>query len=129
MWETWSPPGWFSDVEFASVAASFESPDWVEVTLHSYRSRWGEAEPDPTIAWLGERVKGTGSLALSTIYLQGELDGVNPPTVSEKVGQKFTGSFERVVISGVGHFLTREAPKEVSMRLRAHFVPTLSAGP
>ncbi len=48
MWETWSPQGWFDAAEFDRVATSFENADWVDVTLHSYRSRWDEAEPDPT---------------------------------------------------------------------------------
>jgi pimeloyl-ACP methyl ester carboxylesterase len=50
------------------------------------------------------------TLALPTIYFQGERDGVNLPPSSEKVAEKFTGSFERVVLPGVGHFPTREAP-------------------
>jgi len=44
MWETWSPKGWFDYGAFDRVAASFDNPDWVDVTLHSYRSRWDEAK-------------------------------------------------------------------------------------
>jgi pimeloyl-ACP methyl ester carboxylesterase len=91
------------------------------VTLHSYRSRWDEAEPDPSSKWLDEKVKATKTLALPTIYFQGELDGVNPPRASEKIAEKFTGPFERIVLSGVGHFPTREAPAEVAARLVKHF--------
>jgi hypothetical protein len=39
-WETWSPPEWFTETEFAETAKSFENPDWVAITLHGYRSRW-----------------------------------------------------------------------------------------
>lgn len=46
MWENWSPAGWFDEATFARVAASFDNPDWADVTLHSYRARWDEAEPD-----------------------------------------------------------------------------------
>ena len=46
-WVNWAPPGWFDEATFDAVARSFEHPDWAEVTLHSYRSRWNEAEPDP----------------------------------------------------------------------------------
>jgi pimeloyl-ACP methyl ester carboxylesterase len=121
MWETWSPEGWFDDATFNRVAASFNNPDWVNITLHSYRSRWDEAEPDPTSKWLDDKVKVTKVLALPTIYFQGELDGVNPPETSEKVAEKFTGQFERIVLPGVGHFPTREAPAEVAARLVKHF--------
>jgi pimeloyl-ACP methyl ester carboxylesterase len=120
MWETWSPPGWFDAAAFDRVATSFENPDWVDITLHSYRSRWGEAEPDSASKWLGDQLKMTGTLALPTIYVQGEVDGVNPPWTSEMVSEKFTGPFERIVLPGVGHFPTREAPAEVAARLALH---------
>jgi pimeloyl-ACP methyl ester carboxylesterase len=122
MWETWSPEGWFEDATFDGVAASFDNPDWVDVTLHSYRARWDEADPDPASKWLDDKVKATKTLALPTIYVQGELDGVNPPKTSEKVATKFSGSFERIVLPGVGHFPTREAPAEVGARLVKHFI-------
>jgi pimeloyl-ACP methyl ester carboxylesterase len=121
MWETWSPLGWFDDAAFDRVAASFDNPDWVDVTLHSYRSRWDESEPDPASRWLDDKVRGTRSLAPPTIYLQGELDGVNPPATSETVADRFTGPFERIILPGVGHFPTREAPAEVAVRLVSHF--------
>jgi hypothetical protein len=79
MWETWSPKGWVDEATFNRVSASFDNPDWVDVTLHSYRSRWDEANPDPTSQWLDDKVKQTKTLALPAIYFQGELDGVNPP--------------------------------------------------
>jgi pimeloyl-ACP methyl ester carboxylesterase len=121
MWETWSPEGWFDGRTFERVAQSFENPDWVEVTLHSYRSRWDEAESDPRSRWLEDKVKATKTLSLPTLYFQGEVDGVNPPLCSERVSEKFTGAFDRIVLPGVGHFPTREAPAEVARRLADHF--------
>ena len=49
------------------------------------------------------------------------MDGVSPPETRERVSQKFTGPFARVVLPGVGHFPTREAPREVAERMAAHF--------
>jgi pimeloyl-ACP methyl ester carboxylesterase len=121
MWETWSPKGWFDDATFERVSASFDNSDWVDVTLHSYRARWDEAEPDPASKWLDDKVKATKTLSLPTIYIQGELDGVNPPKTSEKIAAKFSGPFERIVLPGVGHFPMREAPAEVGGRLVKHF--------
>jgi pimeloyl-ACP methyl ester carboxylesterase len=122
MWDTWSPPGWFDDVLFDQVARSFENPDWVEVTLHSYRSRWGEAEPDPASKWLEDLDKFTPALELPTLFIQGALDGVNPPATSVGTAAKFTGRFERIVLDGVGHFPTREAATLVASHLVRHFV-------
>ncbi len=121
MWQNWAPPGWFDSATFDRVARSFETPDWVDVTLHSYRARWDEAEPDPASAWLDEKVRQTKTLPLATLYIQGGADGVNPPAVSESVADKFDGPFERVVLDGVGHFPTREAPRKVGELLVRHF--------
>jgi hypothetical protein len=30
-WETWSPPGWFGEAEFATTAESFLNPDWTAI--------------------------------------------------------------------------------------------------
>src|SRR5262249_24492828 len=38
---TWSPTWQFADADYAATAASFDNPDWAEVTVHSYRHRWG----------------------------------------------------------------------------------------
>ena len=56
-WENWSPPGWFDEATFDRVAQSFDNPDWVDVTLHSDRSRLDVAAPDPRSAWLETKVK------------------------------------------------------------------------
>lgn len=121
MWDTWSPAGWFDDAVFDRVAESFANPDWTDVTLHSYRSRWDEAEPDSASTWLENKTKATKSLALPALYFQGELDGVNPPKTSEQMAKKFVGLFERIILPGVGHFPTREAPLVVAEYLVHHF--------
>lgn len=122
-WVNWSPPGWFDEATFERVAEAFDNPDWVEVTLHSYRARWDEAEPDPKSRWLEDRVKATKTLSLPTVYVQGEADGINPPSASRSVPSRFDGPFEMVSLPGVGHFIQREAPREVAARLAAHFQP------
>ena len=48
--------------------------------------------------------------------------GVNPPQTSTSMAEKFTGEFRRVVLDGVGHFPTREAPNDVSTLLIEHFL-------
>ncbi|MGI4730779.1 MAG: L-dopachrome tautomerase-related protein, partial [Janthinobacterium lividum] len=116
-WVNWSPPGWFGEATFRKVARSFDNPDWVDVTLHSYRARWDEAEPDPRSRWLEDKVKATQTLSLPALYVQGELDGVNPPSASRQVPAKFTGPFEYVELPGVGHFAPREAPDAVAAHL------------
>ncbi|MCJ2124922.1 alpha/beta fold hydrolase [Methylobacterium sp. J-077] len=124
MWENWSPPGWYDDATFAAVAASWENPDFVDVTLHSYQARWDEAEPDPRSAELEAKVKATKTLSTPTLYIQGAVDGVNPPEASKAVPSKFDGPFEFITLDGVGHFAPREAPDAVAAALVRHFRST-----
>ncbi len=120
-WVNWAPPGWFDEATFERVARSFDNPDWADVTLHSYRARWDEAEPDLASQWLEDKVKATPTLSLRTIYVQGAQDGVNPPSVAKDVPSKFTGPFGFVTLAGVGHFPQRENPDAVARHLIALF--------
>ncbi len=121
MWLNWSPPGWFDEATFARASAAWESSDWVDVTLHSYRARWDEAKPDPRSRRLEAKVKKTRTLKLPALYIHGQVDGVNPPSTSATVAEKFSGPFELVQLPGVGHFPTREAPDAVAEALVRHF--------
>lgn len=116
-WENWAPHGWFDEATFGAVAKSFENLDWVAITLHSYRARWEEAEPDPRSLWLEKRVKETESLSLPAIFIQGKEDGVTPAVMSEAVHQKFSGPFQRILLQNVGHFPQREDPETVAREL------------
>ena len=121
MWMNWSAPGWFDEATFAETARAWENPDWVDVTLHSYRARWDEAKPDPRSRRLEAKVKATQALKLPILYVQGEVDGVNPPSASAGVSQKFSGPFTFLTLPGVGYFPTREAPDAVAQALLHHF--------
>jgi len=124
MWENWAPKGWFTEDSFEKVSESWRNPDFVDVTLHSYRSRWGEADPDEKSNLLEEKIKATKNLDLPALYIQGGSDGVNPPYASENVHEKFSGPFNRIVLPGVGHFPSREAP-EILTEYLAEFIQEL----
>ena len=113
-WQNWAPPGWFDEATFRKVAKSFDNPDWVAVTLHSYRSRWENAAPDPRSDWLETKVKATATLSLPTLFIKGDVDGVTTQDSFAKVPAKFSGPFEMVGLPGVGHFPQREAPAAVA---------------
>ncbi len=114
-WVNWAPPGWFDEATFQHVARSFDNPDWVDVSLHSDRARWDEALPDPDSRWLEEKVKATPTLSLPTMYIQGDADGVNPPSASRNAPSKFTGPFALVQLPAAG--ISRSV--KIPMRLRA----------
>ena len=123
-WQNWAPPGWFDEATFRKVAKSFDNPDWVAVTLHSYRSRWENAAPDPHSDWLETKVKATATLSLPTLFIKGDVDGVTTQDSFAKVPAKFSGPFEMVGLPGVGHFPQREAPTAVADLLVAFLAGT-----
>ncbi len=41
--------------------------------------------------------------------------------MTEHMAEKFVGPFERIVLKGVGHFPTREAPELIGKKLIEHF--------
>ena len=116
-WETWAPHGWFSDAEFDATAKSFENPDWPAITLHSYTVRWGEADKDPRYCDLDQRAMSAPSIAVPTLMIQGGADGVTLAATTDGKDKYFTGGYQRVVLDGVGHLPTREAPDAVNKLL------------
>lgn len=121
MWEMWSPAGWFDEAMFQSVSRSFLNPDWVDVTLNSYRSRWGEDSLDRRGKALEDKVATTKSIDTPAVFFHGAEDGVVPLAMSADMHKKFSGPFERVVLPGAGHFLTRERPEAIGKRIAALF--------
>lgn len=120
-WETWSPPGWFDDNEFARTAESFSRPDWAEVALNAYRARWRPGE-----AWdfrydaLQKRLGDVQHLATPTLMIQGLSDNCDAASESEGLDAFFTGGYRRIVLENVGHFPHREAPELVADAVLHH---------
>jgi pimeloyl-ACP methyl ester carboxylesterase len=113
LWELWSPNWHFDDATFAATAQSFDNADFVEVTVQSYRHRYGAAPGDPAMEPLEQRLAEQPNITVPTIVLHGAADGVNPPESSEHHARHFTGRYERYVIPVAGHFLPRETPGAV----------------
>jgi len=117
MWETWAPQGWFKDGEFEATARSFVNPDWADITVHSYRVRWEEADKDPRYAALDQRIKAVQTISVPTLMVQGSADGVTLASSTDGKNKYFTGGYTRHVLDGVGHFPTREASDAVNKLL------------
>ncbi|MGC1778923.1 MAG: alpha/beta hydrolase [Xanthobacteraceae bacterium] len=111
LWKLWSPSWPFDDAAFARSAASFDNPDFVAVTIQSYRHRYAYASGDPDLEPIEARLTAQPDIAVPTIALQGADDGVQPPEAATKSDARFTGSFSRRVLAGVGHNPPQEAPQ------------------
>jgi pimeloyl-ACP methyl ester carboxylesterase len=119
-WESWSPPGFFDDAEFEATAKSFENPDWLDITLNAYRSRWKVEPFDGRYAALRERLGTVESLSTPTLMIQGSADMCVAPSESEGQDRYFSGGYRRELLAGVGHFPAREASNEVARAVVAH---------
>ena len=113
LWREWSP-GWrFDDATFERTASSFDTPDFVDVVIHSYRHRHGNAPGEPRFDPIERRLAERPPIAVPTIVLHGSEDTVDPPHRSERHLPLFPPGTERRVVPG-GHFLPREQPKTVA---------------
>ena len=119
LWRQWSPNWQVDDATFEATAKSFDNPDFVDVTVHSYRHRYGNAAGDPAYDDLERRLAGQPAIRVPTIVLHGECDGVGPAEQSEKHSRYFSGSYERKLVPVAGHFLPCETPEVVVEALRA----------
>jgi pimeloyl-ACP methyl ester carboxylesterase len=114
-WETWSPLGWFKEEVFDAVSSSFTTPDWAEITLNGYRSRYLSGEVvDHRYDALQQRLQNTAQINTPTLMIQGASDFCDLPSASEGHEKHFLNGYTRIVLSGVGHFPHREAPEQVT---------------
>jgi pimeloyl-ACP methyl ester carboxylesterase len=114
IWQIWSPDWAFDDATFEKSAVSFDNPDFVAVTIQSYRHRFGYAAGDPALEGIEQRIATQPAIAVPSIVLHGASSGIQPPAGSEAHGRLFTGSYQRRVLPKIGHNLPQEAPQAVA---------------
>lgn len=127
LWEAWSPGWHFDDTIFETTARSFDNPDFVEVSIHSYRHRWGNAPGDRRYDEIEARMATLPRIGVGTTVVHGANDGATFPETSAGKERHFTGPYDRHVISGVGHFVQRERPDAVIDAVLAHLRPSSSS--
>jgi len=111
LWKLWSPTWNFDDETYNRTVASFNNPDFVDVVIHSYRHRMGNAVGDPRYAALEARLATLPKIGVPTIAIHGAVDDVNPAGNSETHFRYFTGHYERRLFENVGHNPPQEAPQ------------------
>jgi pimeloyl-ACP methyl ester carboxylesterase len=113
LWRLWSPNWDFDEAILQATLASFDNPDFVAVTIQSYRHRYGNAPGDPAYDALEAQLAALPPIAAPTIILHGIEDAVGPPAGSMPRDPLFTRLIERRNIPRAGHFLSRENPRDV----------------
>jgi pimeloyl-ACP methyl ester carboxylesterase len=111
LWEQWSPDWDFDDATFDRSAAAHDNPDYVDVVIHSYRHRFGQAAGDPGYADLQRRLVPLPPITVPAVTLDGDADGVLPASDGRASAAKFTGRRVHRVVPGAGHNVPQEAPE------------------
>jgi pimeloyl-ACP methyl ester carboxylesterase len=112
-WQMWSPSWRFSDEVYERTAASFDNPDFVDVSCHFYRHRLGSVPGDPRFDALERQLARRPRVEVPTILLLGTEDGTAGPPSADATADRanFAKLVDRRIIEGAGHFLPRENPQ------------------
>jgi len=111
LWQQWSPNWHFDDACFERTAIAHDNPDYVDIVIHSYRHRFGLADGDPHYADLQRRLAALPVIAVPTITLDGDADGVVPATDGTASAPKFSARRSHHVVPHAGHNLPQEEPE------------------
>lgn len=119
LWNEWSPSWRFDDAYYERTAVSFDNPDFVDVVIHSYRHRHGNAPGDPRHDTLERHLATRPRITVPSVILHGAEDTVDRVHRSESHLSQFPSGTERRVVPGAGHFLPHEQPMAVADAVRA----------
>ena len=111
IWTRNSPRWRFDDAMLDRAALAFDNPDYVEVVLHSYRHRLGQAPGDPGYAELEAKLADLPPISVPAVTLDGMADGNFPATDGSASAAHFTGPRVHHQVPDAGHNLPQEAPE------------------
>jgi pimeloyl-ACP methyl ester carboxylesterase len=117
LWEEWSPDWDFDDAIFNRSVGALDNPDFVDVAVHSYRHRFGNAEGDPRYAELEKRLAAMPAVSVPAVTLDGDSDGVVAAGDGNASAAKFTARRIHRVVKGAGHNVPQEAPEAFAAAL------------
>jgi pimeloyl-ACP methyl ester carboxylesterase len=126
LWRVWSPRWEFSTAEFAATSAAWSNPQFVDVVIHYYRHRYGNASGSGVYTAQQAILVAQPVIRVPTVFACGTADACNLPESS--LGQEcwFANGYERVEVEGAGHFIQREDPGLIAALLQrqniSHFI-------
>ena len=116
LWREWSPTWKFTPEMYAQTAASFESPDFVDCVIHSYRHRNFNAPGEPRFVDIEKKLAERPPITVPVITLHGADDafGVPSPEISQGDRTAMPQIVEKRIVHGAGHFVPHEKPEPVA---------------
>lgn len=112
LWNTWSEAGWYSEAQWQEVVAAWRNPDWCDIVIHFYRSRWRPYQLDPDYETDEKRARAADAITVPTRVIYGASDRCCLAEMSEGCGAFVSSEYSYDVIGDVGHFPQREAPDQ-----------------
>ena len=115
LWDTWSPDWAYPDADYAASAPSFDNPDFVDVVIHSYRHRHGNAPGEARFAEVEARLAERPPVTVPAIVLRPANSGFGPPNPDPAGDEaRFTRLVDRQIVPGAGHDLPAHRPDAVA---------------
>ncbi|QYN34100.1 alpha/beta hydrolase [Pseudonocardia sp. DSM 110487] len=118
IWRRNSPAWPFDDATLDRAAEAFTNPDYVDVVIHSYRHRLGYAPGAPAYTEIERRLAAQPVITVPAVTLDGLADGNFPATDGSPSAAHFTGPRLHLQVTGAGHNLPQEAPKDFADAVR-----------
>lgn len=110
IWKLASPQWNFDKATFDQTAQSFNNPDHTAIVIHNYRWRLSLAKGETKYEDLENRLSKRPVISVPTITIASDFDG---PTADGKAyAKQFTGKYSHRILTGIGHNVPQEAPKE-----------------
>jgi pimeloyl-ACP methyl ester carboxylesterase len=118
LWDTWSPGWQYTDEDFDRSAPSFDNPDFVEITLHSYRHRHMNAPGEDRFIEVERQLAKAPPILAPSIVLRGEDSGFDRPEPDPSEDKKkFPNLVASRIVAGAGHDLPAHRPDAVAAAL------------
>lgn len=121
MWRLWSPRYALNPERALALTRYFENPDWAEVTLNTYRERWGYAPTDGAYADLAERLRQSAQIQVPTLNVIGKEDTCTDYRMAVGMAHYVEAPFAQEFWEATGHFIQREQPARVAQAALAWF--------
>jgi hypothetical protein len=95
LWRSWSPEWKFSKRDWNEATKSWKNPQFTEIVLHYYRTRWGGALSLRAYKDLQARLDKTpkAKISVPAIHVQGSADASDLAAGSEEQAEVPSGSF------------------------------------
>jgi pimeloyl-ACP methyl ester carboxylesterase len=110
IWRRNSPRWDFDAADLDRAAEAFDNPDYVDVVIHSYRHRLGQAAGAPDYAEAETALASSPPIPVPAVTLDGTADGNFPATDGSASAAHFTGPRVHRQVRDAGHNLPQEKP-------------------